>query len=173
MTMRPQLWGLSALAVELGLNVRTVAAALRGTKPDGRAGRNDGWLMATALRALEARAGPGGSRANGRSRSPGGARHPLIAGAIHRTESWSEVHAEPAPVMTIAEFARMLGERRETVLTWLRAGAPYAAEGDWRSGAGFTLRLAAVIEWVSALAVICDASGDGDAKQRLKLLDGV
>src|SRR6202453_2605678 len=55
MAMLPQLFSLSGLAVELGLDRRTVAAKLRDVRPDGiLPGGTSGWHLNTALRALDA-----------------------------------------------------------------------------------------------------------------------
>jgi hypothetical protein len=56
MALTPKLWSLSALAVELGCNIRTVSAALANTPPDGTIeGGHKGWFLLTALEALGAR----------------------------------------------------------------------------------------------------------------------
>src|SRR5689334_6687110 len=56
MAMRPRLWTISGLAVELGGDRRTVAKALARVPPAGEVGGHDAWRMADALAALE----PGG-----------------------------------------------------------------------------------------------------------------
>ena len=53
MPMRPRLWSLSGLAVELGVNVRTLAARLKHTKSDGKVGGNPAWFMTTAMEAMQ------------------------------------------------------------------------------------------------------------------------
>src|SRR5829696_8204674 len=52
MAMTARLWSISALAVELNMDRRTVGARLRGVPPDGKVHGNPAWLLATALRAL-------------------------------------------------------------------------------------------------------------------------
>ena len=68
MAMRPKLWSLSGLAVELGRNVRTVSAALANVPADGdltvKGKRYDGWTIETALRALGPRTGDARAAAN-------------------------------------------------------------------------------------------------------------
>lgn len=59
MAMIARLWSLSALATELDLDRRTVAARLRHVPPDGELNGHAAWLLPTALRALR----PGGGRA--------------------------------------------------------------------------------------------------------------
>jgi hypothetical protein len=58
MALTAKLWSLSALAMELGKNVRTLGRALAMTPPDGKIGRHDAWYLQTALRALERHEGP-------------------------------------------------------------------------------------------------------------------
>src|SRR3954449_7350596 len=53
MAMRPRLWTISGLAVELGRDRRTIAKALARVPPAGRVGGHDAWRMADALQALE------------------------------------------------------------------------------------------------------------------------
>ena len=54
MAMTRQLWSISALAVELGKDRRTVAAALDGVTADGTInGGHRGWWLSTALAALD------------------------------------------------------------------------------------------------------------------------
>jgi hypothetical protein len=53
MPMQPNLWSMNGLAVELGVNVRTIGRALAGTPADGRLGKHEAWRMATAVAALE------------------------------------------------------------------------------------------------------------------------
>jgi hypothetical protein len=53
MAMLPQFWSLNALAVELGMTQRTIAAALRDVPADGKDDRGrPGWHLLTALTAL-------------------------------------------------------------------------------------------------------------------------
>jgi hypothetical protein len=54
MSMTPQLFSLSGLAVELRQDRRTVAKKLRGVAPDGELpGGHRGWFLATALREID------------------------------------------------------------------------------------------------------------------------
>jgi hypothetical protein len=52
MAMTARLWSISALAVELNMDRRTVGARLRGVRPDGKLHGSPAWLLPTALRAL-------------------------------------------------------------------------------------------------------------------------
>ncbi len=61
MSMTPKLWSISALAVELDMDRRTVAARLRNVRGDGQLNGSSAWHLTTALSAL--RGGRGGARA--------------------------------------------------------------------------------------------------------------
>jgi hypothetical protein len=54
---RPTLFTIEALATETGRDRRTVAKALRGVTPDGQVKGREGYLLNTALKALNARSG--------------------------------------------------------------------------------------------------------------------
>jgi hypothetical protein len=77
--MTARLWSLNALAVELGMDRRTVAARLRGVRPDGSLKGHPAWFLTTALRAV------GGPR-----RSPAAAPAPELP-------PWLEAVDELAP----------------------------------------------------------------------------
>src|SRR5436309_10215148 len=55
MAMTTKLWSLNSLAVELGVNVRTLGRALSEVRPDGYLGKHPAWLLRTALDALAQR----------------------------------------------------------------------------------------------------------------------
>jgi phage terminase Nu1 subunit (DNA packaging protein) len=59
---------INALSAELGSDRRTLSAALRGIRPDGHKGKHPAWHLATALKALEDRAGSKGILAEHRAR---------------------------------------------------------------------------------------------------------
>jgi hypothetical protein len=61
MGMTPKLHSIETLAVETGRDRRTVARALRNVTPDGKAKGRPAYRMATALAALNRRAGGTGS----------------------------------------------------------------------------------------------------------------
>jgi hypothetical protein len=62
MAMTPVLWSLNALAVEFGLDRRTVAARLRDTPPGGKTkGGHDGWRLVDVVEALTGYGGRAGS----------------------------------------------------------------------------------------------------------------
>ena len=52
MAMTARLWSISALAVELGMDRRTVGKRLARVPPDGRLNGSPAWRLATALEAL-------------------------------------------------------------------------------------------------------------------------
>jgi hypothetical protein len=58
---------------------------------------------------------------------------------------------------------------RSAVLTWLRAGLPYAEQGDWETSAGFILVSHWVLDWGLALRVRADLTGDQESMRKLRL----
>lgn len=52
MAMTAKLWTLNGLATELAKDRRAVGRMLAGVEPDGKAGKSDAWLMATAVRVM-------------------------------------------------------------------------------------------------------------------------
>ena len=61
MAMRPKLWSLNGLSVELGIGARALAKKLKHTPPDGKVGGREGWYMSSAVSAIENdRGGNGG-----------------------------------------------------------------------------------------------------------------
>ena len=117
MAMLPQLFSLSGLAVELGMDRRTVAAKLRNVRPDGNLpGGTPGWRLNTALRTLD---GP-------RLASSRSGEFDLIADLLEgRLADPAIVTEGDRILLTVSEAAQMLETDCETVLLWLRTGAPY------------------------------------------------
>jgi hypothetical protein len=74
--MTTRLWSISALAVELGMDRRTVAARLSTVPADGQLNGKPAWRLTTALAALQGR-----KRAPTRS-APEEPRHPLLEGML-------------------------------------------------------------------------------------------
>jgi hypothetical protein len=61
MAMRPKLWSLNGLSVELGIGARALAKKLKQTPPDGKVGGREGWYMSSAVSAIKNdRGGNGG-----------------------------------------------------------------------------------------------------------------
>lgn len=58
MAMTPRTWSISALAVELGADRRTIAAAVRDVQPAAQGAKGPEWRLADVLRAM--RGGPSG-----------------------------------------------------------------------------------------------------------------
>jgi hypothetical protein len=52
MSMRPKLWTISALGVELSVDRRTLASKLADVPADGKSGSRDAWRLTTVLAAL-------------------------------------------------------------------------------------------------------------------------
>jgi hypothetical protein len=67
---------------------------------------------------------------------------------LWRVEGHKEIRAMGPPVeLTFAEAVENLPWSADQLLTWLKAGMPYIAEGDWGTGQGFTLRPHWVIDF--------------------------
>jgi phage terminase Nu1 subunit (DNA packaging protein) len=58
MALMPQLWTISGLETEIGVDRRTLGQALASVPPEGKVGGRDAWLIRTALATLK---GPDGS----------------------------------------------------------------------------------------------------------------
>jgi hypothetical protein len=161
MAMRPGLFSLSGLAVELGVDRRTVAAKLRNVRPDGNLpGGTSGWRLNTALRALD---GPrlGSSRSG---------EFDLIADILESRL------ADPAIVVkgdrilrTVEETAQMLEVDRETVLRWLSSGAPYTSVGNWSNGDGFVVDLSWLVNWLLLMGAHLALMGRDDLLDALRI----
>src|SRR4051812_12302629 len=70
MSMTPRLWSINGLAVELGIDRRTVAQRLRNVQAAGEAQGHPVWRLDDALSVLKpaSRRGAGGSRDSGEDR---------------------------------------------------------------------------------------------------------
>ena len=81
---------------------------------------------------------------------------PLVAHYNDRLEHWREIWTRaPALERTcdLTEMARTFGTDRDEVMRWLRMGAPFMVEGDWKSGDGFRVLPAHVLDWTLLFAV--------------------
>ncbi len=173
MAMTPRLYTLNALATELDRDRRLIGRALREVPPEGKVeGRRPGWRMTTALAALE--------RHEGRARP---APRPAVVrdGAgplVHFTErldDWREIRAmfrpgEKGKTYDLATTAQLFGLDPGAILTWLRAGMPYAEEGNWETGEGFVLVTHWVLDWALLLRLLADVTHDEPAARRLRLV---
>lgn len=65
--------------------------------------------------------------------------------------------------------ALFAGGDRSAVLTWLRAGMPFAIEGDWESGEGFVLICHWMIDWGRWATTWAEESGDHVSARELRL----
>ncbi|PVE22303.1 hypothetical protein DC522_21720 [Microvirga sp. KLBC 81] len=160
MAMQKQLWSLSALAVELNRDRRTVAKALDGISPDGLVAGNRAWHLQTALKALNL-----GDPAPAASRSGGSG---MVENIKHRLANWKTIHDDKEPpALPIEVVAEVMDVRVSTVLAWLRAGCPYLKAGSWANGSGFKLHYAWIVEWSVMVAETVARSGDADLSRQL------
>jgi hypothetical protein len=161
MAMLPQLFSLSGLAVELGIDRRTIAAKLRNVRPDGNLpGGTSGWRLNTALRALD-RPRLGSSRSG---------EFDPIANLLENRMANPEIVAEgDRMLLTVSEAAQMLETDCETVLLWLRTGAPYSKVGDWRDGTGFVVDLSWLVNWLLLVGAHLTLMGNRDLQDALRL----
>lgn len=159
--MVPKLFSISGLSVELDVDRRTVAAKLRNVRPDGISRGSPGWRLTTALRALN---GP----ALGSNRSE--ASDPIAAILENRLTHPQVVTEGDRMLLTNAEAAQMLGVDDETVLAWLRVGAPYASStGDWSSGSEFVVDLSWLLDWLLLTGAHLALMGREDLLDALRL----
>ncbi|WP_147377643.1 hypothetical protein [Mesorhizobium waimense] len=157
--MTPSLYSISALAVELNRDRRTIAAALDRVTADGVVtGGHRAWYLRTALKALKAEPPKQFDPADG----------PLAA-MLDRLDSWQEVHSTEAKPVRLDEMADLIGEPAASVLTWLRAGCPYVERGDFETGAGFMLRPSWVIDWLVSASILARKTGDAVSAAKLQL----
>ena len=160
MSMRPQLFSISGLAVEFGKDRRTVARLLRDVPADGKSKGHDAWLLSSVTEVL---------RSTARKRGAGSSEPlPIITAIRDRLDGWEDRGNAP-PLLSLAETATMVGESPEVVLQWIRSGCPYAEGGDFRNGDGFQLRLPHVIDWMGLVAFAAHRSGAQDVVRELKL----
>jgi hypothetical protein len=161
MAMTPQLFSISGLAVELGLDRRTVATRLRDVRPDGVLPRGSpGWRLATALRALK-----GSALSATQSEAP----DPIACFLEDRLARPSIVTKSDRILVSVQKAAEMFGIADKTVLLWLRAGAPYISAGDWTTGTGFVIDLSHVVGWLILVAAHLIHIGRNDLYEALQL----
>ena len=169
MSMTKRLWSLNALATELGYDRRTVGLALNDIQPDGKLKGHPAWYLDTALVAVQQTA---------RRTRPVKPlkRIDVFAGSLtDRVENWQEIYAGSARSerkkgwLDVSATAACLSVQGDDVLTWLRAGCPYAAEGNWADGDGFKLELSWVSEWASLVLSRLVAAGDQATLRTVRL----
>jgi hypothetical protein len=162
MAMTARLFTISALATDLDRDRRTIAAALRGVPPDGKSGRFDAWLLSTAMLHLDRR------RADGHKPKSKIGEH-----FFGRLCEWRQIRKEcgkDTPRHDAHWMEENFGASREDVLTWLRAGLPFAVEGDWETGEGFEFISYHVIDWHLLLNAALYANSDEVTAKRLALI---
>jgi hypothetical protein len=157
MAMVKRLWSINALATELDRDRRTVAKALANVPADGSLSGKPAWFLDTALRAL--RADVDSTRDQ----------DPLLWILVQRLENWRDVRARPHFDVSIESFAKLMCVPERNIVAWLRAGLPYAVEGNWASGRGFVLRPSWVIEWIAAISSRASTPADWRLLRRLCL----
>ncbi|WP_442583129.1 hypothetical protein ACSBOB_14715 [Mesorhizobium sp. ASY16-5R] len=159
--MAEKLFTLNGLAEKLGRDRRTVTAALRGVTPDGRAGRYDGWSLATAWRHLDKV-----SRNSERSET----KHADLI--FDRLDAWPEIYGDDDKDEMLFDFdvaAPLMRLDSEQLLLCLRAGMPYAQRGHFGTGKGFTIRIAWAIEWMTMTAASLKREGSFQLLEKLGL----
>ncbi|TSE07585.1 hypothetical protein C1D09_018815 [Mesorhizobium intechi] len=165
MAMTKTLYSISALAIELDRDRRTIAQALKAVPPDGKlaGGKHDGWYLSTATKAfLSDRSSPttGGDRPRKGS---------ALDHYVDRLVDWQELAEREPQDFPIDEAVEVFGIPRDALVTWLRCGMPYAVAGDFKTGDGFVLRSKWLFDWQIALTVIAASAGWPAAARTLKI----
>jgi hypothetical protein len=145
MSMTKKLWSISALAVELDKDRRTIANALSGIPPDGHNGRQKAWYLSTAIDALKYEGKPSSHE------------HPLLDMMVDRVLNWREIRRKgstAATHITVEDFAKTCDVKSGTILCWLKAGCPFLVAGDWKTGEGFVLCAPYVMEWRVIVSIL-------------------
>ena len=71
--------------------------------------------------------------------------------------------------MAFDDAAEAVGVEPAALLTWPRAGMPYAKAGDFRTGQGFLLRPAWVVDWMIVMGCLAQAFADSASAWKLRL----
>ena len=136
-------WSLNGLETETGRDRRTLGKILSTIPPDGHLAKDPAWYLMTVLSAIDNYENPVPSRRAGVS-----GRDAYIEAFVSRAREWRQIRKEQTggygrriPFVTAASM--FTGGDGEALLTWLRAGMPFAKEGDWETGDGFVL----VAQW--------------------------
>ena len=165
MAMTKKLYSISGLAIELDRDRRTIAQALKAVPPDGKTGQHDGWYLSTANQALLPDRPAAGRRRQHQATA--------LDHYVDRLLDWEEITARPDNDLPIDEAGEAFGVPRDTLVTWLRCGMPYAVGGDFETGDGFVLRSKWLLDWLIALSVIAAAAGWPPAAKTLKIPDAL
>ncbi|MER8844031.1 MULTISPECIES: hypothetical protein [Mesorhizobium] len=154
MAMTRQLFSISGLAVELDRDRRTIAKALERVPAEGTvSGGHQAWYLSTAMRAMK------GGRGDASA----------LDHYLDRLIDWEELTAREPVDLPIDEACKVFGITRDTMVTWLRCGMPYAVAGDFTTGEGFVLRSKWLLDWQIALTCIASAVGWPPAAKILKI----
>ena len=161
-----QVYSLSALAVELGRDRRTIAKAVNRVPPDGTGvGGHPGWYLRTAARALERKSSGKPLEMFCPSRDEGG----IVKSFVDRTHRRRQRSNDPGIIFDVDQLTEAFGPDRETTLIWLKAGLPYWKEGDWESGEGFQFIAHWVFDWLTLTLIASDAGGEQESAAKLRL----
>jgi hypothetical protein len=152
MAMQRQLFCINSLAVEFGLDRRTVAKRIDGIPPANQDGVSKQWYLESVIGALTR------NQQTPAERHAGGVpRDELISG---RLQNWRDVHKKPKREISIDEFAELFDCDTETILQRLRAGMPYTVEGNWDTGEGFLLIASHAMDWCMMVLVLLRLTGE-------------
>jgi hypothetical protein len=163
MAMMKKLWSLSGLAVELGMDRRTVGRVMATASSDGAIQGHPAWHMTSALRALADDGQASASQHIGNG---------PLAHFAERLDTWREIYGNDDRddmACPIGEAAAMFGEEPETLLCWLRCGMPFVKAGSWETGDGFLLSPPWVFDWKMSLVCLAKFSGDPISAQKLRV----
>ena len=154
MSMTPQVWSISALAIEFDMDRRTVSARLKNIPPCGERNGHAVWNLADvapklAKREQSARNGSGDN---------------YLDSIFDRLTHWEEIekNASRMPTFTFDQIAQTFEAAASDVLVWIRTGLPYVEKGDPSDGTEYLFHLSTVLDWLALLhraTVLAEQSG--------------
>lgn len=115
--------------------------------------RSDGRYDTDAISAFLDRTTDPARRRRPVSRQPKNQRQPatgficILDDFIDRLEHWHEIYVENGHCERTFEEATRGDTTPDMLLRQLRSGLPYVEEGDWKTGEGFVLRTAWMLDW--------------------------
>ena len=134
MSMQPQTYSINALAVEIGLDRRTLARRLADVPPAEAHGRVKRWRLRDVLAALD-----GGSLQTSARPAPRAAEQVRAFEINLRTDpervSWRDL-------------AGLLEVNDDELAEWVRFGAPYLERGSLRTRKGWVFSPGHVFRWL-------------------------
>ncbi len=103
-----------------------------------------------------------------------GDREMLAGHFLHRVREWAEIKgmrdkATPELLLDIEQMARMVGADVSDVITWLKAGLPYATKGDWDTFEGFQFRCHWAMDWLLLVSAATRFQNDAEGARELRL----